>query len=127
MSRGEARRRDEGGGRYAFHLAEQMTPTALAVFPELAPAQSAAGAAAGAVPAGTAPEGGPGGTVLEGAVLEDAVLGETVLGGTVLEDTVLEGGTVLEGTVRNRVELYLVLDRFALLGVTLLEVQRLPD
>lgn len=78
MTRGEARRRDEGGGRYAFHVAEQMTPTAVAVFPELTRAESAA-------------------------------------------------GTVLEGVLRGRMELYLILDRFALLGVTILDVHRLPD
>jgi hypothetical protein len=64
--------------RYEFHLAERMTATAQAVFPELRAA---------------APR----------------------------------SGTVLYGQVRDSSELHAILDRFHLLGMTLLQVHRLPD
>jgi hypothetical protein len=36
-------------------------------------------------------------------------------------------GTALTGTVRDQSELYAILDRLNLVGVTLVSVQRLPD
>jgi hypothetical protein len=64
--------------RYEFRVAERMTPTALAAFPELELSD------------------GPGGTVLFGRVRDDS-------------------------------QLHGILDRCHLLGLTLLEVHRLPD
>jgi hypothetical protein len=64
--------------RYEFRVAERMSPTAQAAFPELQLAD------------------GPFGTVLFGSVRDDS-------------------------------QLHRLLDRFHLLGLTLLEVHRLPD
>jgi hypothetical protein len=64
--------------RYEFRIAERLTATALAAFPELR--------------------------------LADAT-----------------SGSVLYGRVQDRSELHAILDRFLLLGMTLLEVHRLPD
>ena len=64
--------------RYEFCVAEPLTATALAAFPELTVADS----------------------------------------GT---------GTVLYGRVRDRSEFHAILDRFQLIGLTLLDVHRLPD
>ena len=64
--------------RYEFRLAEPVTPTALAAFPELQPA------------AGSADD-------------------------------------VLFGSLRDSSELHAVLSRFHLMGLTVLDVHRLPD
>lgn len=64
--------------RYEFRLAERMSPTAVAAFPELATADGAS-------------------------------------------------GSTLFGAVRDRSELLSILERFDLLGLTLLDVHRLPD
>jgi hypothetical protein len=64
--------------RYEFHLAEPLSATAVAAFPELS--------------------------------ISDA--------GT---------GTVLYGRIRDRSEFHAILDRFQLIGLTLLDVHRLPD
>lgn len=64
--------------RYEFRLAEPLTPTALAAFPELEPAASSA-------------------------------------------------QQVLFGSIRDSSELHALLARFHLLGLTLIDLHRLPD
>jgi hypothetical protein len=76
--RRSTRPRSTAGPRYEFRIAERLTSTALAAFPELRLADPSA-------------------------------------------------GSVLYGRMEDRSELHAILDRFLVLGMTLLEVRRLPD
>jgi hypothetical protein len=78
MRRGSSGGNVIAGTRYEFRVAERLTATALAAFPELQAADPAT-------------------------------------------------GSVLYGRVRDRSELFAILERLDLLGMTILEVHRLPD